>query len=182
VSVQTSIVIRTIITERCPSCSVVKVTFMKGVFLQQGTSVKRIGMYCPRCNPSDFSMILPPIEPEANPRKGTSRRVKRVSRKQEEDIAEKLGGKRHRGSGSVPWNKGDVRLDERARIEAKFTTKASYSVGQRELSKIRSECESTEQPVLIIDFKEKVTLKTYDRWAVVPFTFLEELLSEFADD
>ena len=34
----------------------------------------------------------------------------------------------------------------------------------------------------LMDFKEKVTLKTYDRWAVVPFTFLEELLSEFADD
>ena len=49
------------------------------------------------------------------------------SKKQEDNIAKKLGGQRVKGSGSTPWQKGDVHLDKWL-LEAKTKTTASKSM------------------------------------------------------
>ena len=49
------------------------------------------------------------------------------SKKQEDAIAKKLGGQRVKGSGSTPWQKGDVHLDKWL-LEAKTKTTSSKSM------------------------------------------------------
>lgn len=96
------------------------------------------------------------------------RRRTRASRRQEEKLAQSLGGIRHQGSGSRDGYKGDVRVHGKYRIEAKYTTKKSYSVTRLDLEKIRSECGLGEAPVFVIDFKEPETLRTEDSWVLIP--------------
>jgi hypothetical protein len=49
------------------------------------------------------------------------------SKKQEDDIAKTLGGRRTPNSGATPWVKGDV-LTEKFLLEAKTKTKSSDSI------------------------------------------------------
>lgn len=105
--------------------------------------------------------------PQASP-KHTKKRLKKISVKQEEKLAQSHGGRRHHGSGNQTGYEGDVRVDGRYRIEAKFTTKKSYPVRRAELNKIRSECALGEVPLFVIDFKDPQTLRTEDSWVLVP--------------
>lgn len=126
------------------------------------------------------SVILHPPE---QPRDRTSpKRRKRASRKQEQRIADTLGGDRHYGSGNKPGYEGDVRVRGEFRIEAKYTARKSYSVKRAELYKIRSECDLGEEPMFVIDFKEPNTLATEESWVMVPLDVWNKHAKEAYDD
>lgn len=103
-------------------------------------------------------------------------KIRHHSQKQERQIMTDLGGRTQPASGSKPGAKGDGRLYGKLRMEAKFTFAGSYSLKLRELQKIRSECDVTEEPVLVLDFKDRATGRELDRWALLPYPTLLELL------
>jgi hypothetical protein len=108
-------------------------------------------------------------------RKKTARRQKRLSMGQELDIAESLNARVQKGSGALPWAKGDVLKSGVFRVEAKYTEAKSYSVKLEDLEKIQGECQGAEFPVFVIDFKQQG--KTRERVALIPFNILETLLN-----
>jgi hypothetical protein len=103
------------------------------------------------------------------------KRQKKASREQEIDIAEELGAKVQINSGATVGSKGDVRKKDVVRIEAKFTTAASYSLKLEELHKIAGECEGKEKPVFVVDFQDPLTHRPRDRYAIIPFEDYREL-------
>jgi hypothetical protein len=111
----------------------------------------------------------------ASRRKGL-RKARKVSQQQERDIAEELRGRTQPGSGNQRGAKGDVRVHGKLRVEAKFTTAGSYSLHLDDLYKIAGECGVGEKPVLVIDYRESGTSKLKDRFAVVHFQDLKDLL------
>lgn len=117
------------------------------------------------------------LSPGPAPRRKTLRKNKRRSQQQERDIAEDLGGRTQPGSGNQPGAKGDVRLKGQWRIEAKFTFAKSYSLTLDDLYKIAGECGDLEKPAFVIDFLEPGTSKLKDRFAVLHFHDLKELLN-----
>jgi hypothetical protein len=112
------------------------------------------------------------------------RALKRASVRQEKRLAESVGGRTQPGSGSRTGHKSDVRLFDRLRIEAKLTTKDSYRLALKDLSKIRGECTGRERPVFVVEFKDPQTLMTRDAWALIPLKDWERLqaLDEKNDD
>lgn len=116
---------------------------------------------------------------EAKPRRVVSKaRRKRVAR-QEQDMAEAIGGRTQAGSGSVAGCKGDVRKKGFFRIECKSTEAKSFSVKREILDKIRSECGRQELPALDILFLGP-NLVEEDRWVAVPFPQFEEYAEYYA--
>lgn len=107
-----------------------------------------------------------------------SRATKRRSRRQENDVADDLGGQRQKASGALPGAKGDVRLKGKARVECKMTTAKSYRLQLEDLSKIRGEAAYPEIPAFVISFLEPHTNRERDRWAVVPWTWAVTKLKE----
>ena len=74
------------------------------------------------------------------------------SPKQEKKLAERLAGKRVKGSGSG-FAKGDVRVNNIALIEAKATEKKSFSVTRDMVDKLQNAaCGQGELPVLVVEF------------------------------
>lgn len=61
------------------------------------------------------------------------------SQQQEKKVAEELGGKVQKGSGSSDFAKGDVRKMGSARVECKTTSKKSYALKLQEIQKITTE-------------------------------------------
>lgn len=114
-------------------------------------------------------------EADKHQRKKVARRQKRLSMKQEVSIAESLNARVQKGSGALPWAKGDVLKSGVFRVEAKYTEAKSYSVKLEDLEKIQGECEGAEFPVFVIDFKQQG--KTRERVALIPFNILETLLN-----
>ena len=110
-----------------------------------------------------------------SPVKNQTKRLRRKSIKQEEEIAARHGGRRVKGSGAVRGNKGDVRIPGKMRFEAKLTTKKSYRVVQEELSKIRGECTNLEFPAFEIHFADPATLKVYDRWVMIDARYFKHM-------
>jgi len=105
------------------------------------------------------------------------RRQRRLSQKQEAEIADALGARVQPASGALPGSKGDGRRKDVLRFEAKFTQAQSFVVRLDELHKIASECHGRERPVLVLDFKEKDTGKLRDRFAVVRFEDVKEMFN-----
>jgi hypothetical protein len=106
---------------------------------------------------------------------GSSKRIKRISKKQENKTASSMGGRAQPGSGARPGYKGDVRVYDKHRIENKFTFAESFKIELTTLSKIRGECEGHERPALSLDFKDKLTGRTKDSWVIIPTTDWEKL-------
>lgn len=81
-------------------------------------------------------------------------RTQKRSKRQEEKIAEDLGGRRQAGSGSSWRAKGDVRAMGKLRVEAKFTQKPSYLLKLDDWKKIREEAikGGLETPVMQVEF------------------------------
>lgn len=104
----------------------------------------------------------------------SKQRMRRAATQQERETAEALGGYRQTGSGARQGYKGDGRVFGRFRIENKFTTRLSFSVKLRELTKIRAECAAQEVPIFDVQFKEKGTLKTVEHWALIPWSELKK--------
>lgn len=98
----------------------------------------------------------------------TAKQNKRRSQRQEAKLAEETGGKAQKGSGCLPWAKGDVRKKGSFRAECKFTKKRSFSLSREILDKIRGECEFNETPVLDVTFVDDQG-RTEDHWVCVPY-------------
>jgi len=120
---------------------------------------------------------LQSLTPEPLGRRKGLKKAKKTSQKQEVDIAAELGGTTQPGSGNQRGAKGDVRKKGELRVEAKFTTARSFSLKLDELYKISGECGLGERPVFVIDFLEPGTRKPKDRFAVIHFEDLKELLN-----
>lgn len=97
-----------------------------------------------------------------------ARANRRRSRRQESGLASDTGGTVQRGSGALPWARGDVRKTGEFRAECKFTRRKSFSVTREILDKIRSECSFDEIPVLDVSFVNPEG-RTDERYVVVPY-------------
>lgn len=100
----------------------------------------------------------------------------RRSRKQEKELATRLGGKKTLASGSKS-EKGDVRVRGVLRIEAKTTKHKSFSVTIDMVRQIEDAalC-SDELPCIVIEFNDGAGKKVKEI-AVVPTYVLDELVN-----
>lgn len=141
-----------------------------------GDASDRVG---PLREGEELTAVLDP----PNPSKGASpptRRMKKLSQKQERRNAELLGGRTQPGSGSSSRAKGDVRKHGEWRGESKFTFAQAYALDVRTLTKIASECGYGERPVLFLDFKHKDSGRTHGSYVVLHETDFEELVKKHA--
>lgn len=98
----------------------------------------------------------------------------RRSRKQEKELAGRLGGSTTVASGSK-MEKGDVRIKGVMRIEAKTTKNNSFSVTREMIAKIEDAAlASGEVPAIAIEFTDGRGNKVMEV-AVVPMYVLDEL-------
>lgn len=98
----------------------------------------------------------------------------RRSRKQEKELAEKLGARRTAASGSRD-EKGDVRLRGVLRLEAKTTKHRSFSVTLDMVNAIEEAALScTEIPIIAIEFNDGMGKKIKEV-AVVPMYVVDML-------
>lgn len=100
----------------------------------------------------------------------------RRSKAQEKKLAIRVGGSLTPASGARDI-KGDVRIKNVVRIEAKTTKNASFSVTRDMIDKIETAAvNSGEMPVLVIEFNDGFGKKLKEV-AVLPMYALESLLS-----
>lgn len=86
--------------------------------------------------------------------------------KQEKELADRLGGKRVKGSGSG-FDKGDVRIKGVALIEAKCTKNKSFSVTREMVDKLENAaCAQGELPILVVEFIGYGKLCVCPEWAL----------------
>jgi hypothetical protein len=102
-------------------------------------------------------------------RRPSNKAIRRRSRRQELELAQDTGGRVQKGSGSLPWAKGDVVHKGRFRAECKQTRARSFVVTRSILDKIRSESAFDETPLLDIVFLGPGG-KTEDRFVVMPYS------------
>lgn len=110
-----------------------------------------------------------------------SKKIKRLSRRQEQRLADSIGGKRHAGSGAMAGLKGDFRKKGVVRCEAKFTQTKTFALTRDVLDKIRGEATQGEVPTVVIEFKNKLTGRTEDSWAVIPTQDWEDKIANAPD-
>lgn len=97
------------------------------------------------------------------------------SKKQESRLAQELGGKTQKGSGSKDFHKGDVKTIELL-VEAKRTDKDSLSVKKEWLVKIHAESVSYNKiPALSIEFDSMPSIVPRD-WVAIPAKTLSLLI------
>ncbi len=111
---------------------------------------------------------------------GLSRKAKktrRASERQEHKIAKDIGGRRQPGSGGGPWNKDDVRKEGKFRVEAKMTSKKSFSVKRSDLAKVRGHCELGEVPLMQIQFTDEQR-NVEEQWVVIPYDYWRHKVKE----
>lgn len=94
---------------------------------------------------------------------------KRKSVLQERSIAEDIGGRLQPGSGAPEFYKGDVRKAGELRVEAKTTSKGSFTLKSSELEKIRNEAIAggEESWAMQVEFHGQFTKKKY---AIIDWT------------
>lgn len=74
------------------------------------------------------------------------------SRRQESDLAARVGGKVTPRSGAGAWQKADVRVKGLARIEAKTTKHRSFSVTAEMIEKVEAAAmQASELPVIVVE-------------------------------
>ena len=108
--------------------------------------------------------------PDASPgRRPPTRRIKRRVAKEERELAALTGGRRQKGSGSLPWAKGDLYRKGVYRGEQKtcFGKRPNWTLD--ELTKIRGEAAFGEVPFLVTTFMDKATQEVRERWVTIPF-------------
>lgn len=99
----------------------------------------------------------------------------RRSRKQEQRVAKREGGKRQPGSGAIDGFEGDVRALGRYRGECKFTRASSYTLKLVDLKKLESQARGEELPVFDLEFQSESPPK---RYVVLPEWVFETLMEE----
>lgn len=152
------------------SCIEFQVQVENGLASTDPTCMRCIALGCS----IDVLMEQPDLRPGAQ---APNRAMKRRSRKQELDIAEKTGGKRHKASGAIAGLKGDARKKGIYRAEGKLCTNKSFSLSREILDKIQSEASYPEVPVVVVTFIDKVTLQEKDCWVVIPWKDFEEKIA-----
>lgn len=133
-----------------------------------------------RVGPLQAGMELLAVLDPPDHTKGASpptKRMKKISQKQERRNAELFGGRVQPGSGSGKRAKGDFRVTGSWRGESKFTFARRYGLELAVLEKIASECGEGEKPVLCLDFKNKTADRMPKRYVVLHETDFEELLN-----
>lgn len=99
------------------------------------------------------------------------KRIKKISKRQEELVAEELGASTQANSGATKHGGADVRDLGVLRIECKFTEKKSYSLKLSELEKVRLQAikGGLEEPVMQINFRD-IRTGSDKRFAVIPWS------------
>lgn len=101
------------------------------------------------------------------------------SPQQELELANRVGGRVTRGSGSGN-EKGDVRVDKVIRIEAKTTKNKSFSVTQDIVNKIEAAAlPNGEVPAIVVEFIDEEGRRLHEL-AVVP-TYVLDALTDGSD-
>ena len=73
-------------------------------------------------------------------------------KKQEKEIADKIGGKVSKASGAGGYQKADVRKFGVVRIECKSTSKKSFRVDEKMIDKLERDCfGANEIPIIAIE-------------------------------
>jgi len=105
---------------------------------------------------------------------------RRKSMKQEDRVADALGGYRQKASGALPGSLGDVRGVELLG-ECKRTEKKSISITMKYLEKITKEAAGYNRiPAVAIEFEN--TPKRVPRdWVLLPAGFVSELLEIYRE-
>lgn len=141
--------------------------------------IGEIDPVCLQCLEYDLGMEaeveMKPLAEGPAPRRKGLRKRKRLSEKQEVELAGLLNARTQPGSGNQRGAKGDIRLKGQLRLEAKFTMAESFSLKLEELEKIESECGAFEKPAIVVDFKQQGTGALRARYVVVPFNDYQEL-------
>lgn len=106
-------------------------------------------------------------------KKNLKYQAQRRSEKQEKELAKKLNGQVTKASGSQT-EKGDVRVRGLLRVEAKTTSKKSFSITREMIEKINNAAiYSGENPAMVIEFIDEQG-KPLHEVAVVPTWALKE--------
>jgi len=146
--------------------------------VQVGDGIDKTDPVCMRCLSLGCSTQVLVEQPDLRPgAQAPNRAMKRRSRKQELDIAEKTGGKRHKASGAIAGLKGDARKKGVYRAEGKLCTNKSFSLSREILDKIQSEASYPEVPAVVVTFIDKFTLQEKDCWVVIPWKDFEEKIA-----
>lgn len=96
-----------------------------------------------------------------------------VARQQEQRRAEALGGRRTKGSGNRPGDRGDV-ATAGALAELKFTYAATFRVTRTLLAKIEREATAvTKWPWVEVEFRDTARRQPRVTWVLVPCWVLD---------
>jgi len=108
----------------------------------------------------------------------TEKKKRKKSMKQEDRVADALGGYRQKASGALPGNRGDVKGIELLG-ECKRTDKKSISITIAYLEKITHEALAYDKiPAVAIEFGNTPKMVSKD-WVMVPVEFMQELLEAY---
>lgn len=165
--------------EPCAVCGA-SPTFRGVLTLGDNTTVK-LEPRCLNCLITRVIQGVAMVDAPKVTRSAPSHRTKKLSQNQEREIMEDIGGRTQPASGARSGYKGDGRLYGRVRMEAKLTTVNTFGLKSSDLSKIRGECVGNEKPALIVDFKDKRTGQTKDRWAVIPYEQWKDIVNASDD-
>jgi len=122
------------------------------------------------------------MEQKKDGRKPPSKRMKRISQKQEVRNMQGIGGRTSKASGAMASDKSDGRLLDRVRMEAKYTFANSFRITREVLSKIRGECQGLERPAVQLDFVDKPTGRVEDSWVIIPHDDWEKYIRATTDE
>src|SRR5688572_23785435 len=112
----------------------------------------------------------------------------RKSKKQEQRIASKIGGKRIPRSGGLPWSNwlknktsdGDISTKE-FHVEHKSTEHASISIKKEWLNKVAAGARSSmKDPALVVTFEKG--LDQPEDWVMIPISVFERLIAKHDDE
>lgn len=109
------------------------------------------------------------LEPPKAGKAPPSAKVKRRTRRQEQEGAKLIGGRLMPASGAMPTAKGDYRKRGRWRVDEKSTETATYKLTLAQLTKSRGECIGAEKFALPIQFVDKTTQQVVEHVVVVPY-------------
>ena len=116
---------------------------------------------CGACAQMANTIDFPPVQP------GACSRTRKAVRRQENHLAEMIGGRRQPGSGNKPWEHGDAYASGSYVAEAKLTVRKQYTVRLDTLAKLRGECGQGEKPLLHLQFIEPSGC-ILDSWVLIP--------------
>jgi hypothetical protein len=157
----------------CDSCYYVRDLFKLHVSVETGMdSTKSLCLSC-LGSAQDVNVEQADMRPGREP---PSRKTKKLSQRQERELAHRTGGNAQKGSGAMIGYKGDVRKKGVVRVECKLTRARSFCVTRVVLDKIRSEAVDREIPSLHIQFVSRLG-KVEDEWVAVPVQDWEEKIA-----